>query len=181
MSHVFISYARKDHATAEQVMAVLQQHGIPTRTDTGISQDEDWKATLETALNESSACVLLVSPAAIKLPLVKHEYQHFLYHGKPIYPVVIEPVPLAEMPHMLRRFQMLDMATEPETAAEQLVASIKAGHSGVKAAQAQPRLVLELVRNRFHEQRNEIFETMEKLTQDDSIGEIVIRFVEDEA
>jgi len=180
MSKVFMSYARKDHDSAQQVMGVLQQAGINISSDQSIKMDENWKDTLETVLTEAQACVLLISPASVKLPLVKHEYQHFMRHGKPIYPVIIEPVSPDKVPHVLRRYQHLDMADNPTMAAEQLVQSIKAGHTGMKAASAQPRLVLEMVRNRFHEQREEIFDTMERLTQDDNIDEIVIRFVEDD-
>jgi len=177
MSYVFISYARRDHEIATQLMHLLAEHNILVKTDEQIEAGDGWQKSLWDILDDSSACVLLLSSASVRLPLVKHEYQYFLKHDKPIYPVVIEPLRPADLPFRLRHLAMMDMATDPEKAAAQLVERIKSGQPPTFDAQTSPRLVLEVPREQFNAQRHDIMDTVEKMKQENDVDEIVIRFV----
>lgn len=53
--YVFISYARPDQATAEQVEAYLKAAGVRVFRDTSdIGKGADWDMTIEKTLNDSS-------------------------------------------------------------------------------------------------------------------------------
>jgi TIR domain len=65
VSHVFLSYSRRDQAFVDRLIAELERAGL----DVWIDRDDipggaAWEATISRAVRESAALVVVLSPAA---------------------------------------------------------------------------------------------------------------------
>jgi hypothetical protein len=96
----FISYAHANRTLADHLLDRLREQMIPSRSyeyrlwrDTAILVGEDWDAEIKAALKESDLGLLLLSPAFLGSPYITGiEWPHFLNEGKPVIPVMLEPV-----------------------------------------------------------------------------------------
>ena len=89
--YVFISYARPDAETAEQVETYLKAAGVRVFRDASIASSENWDMAIEKALGECDRMVLLLSAAS--MPYRKEVYREWFYFDqekKPIHPLYIE-------------------------------------------------------------------------------------------
>jgi len=90
--YVFISYAHVDQTYAAQVEAVLRAAGFRLFWDTAnIRGGANWDMSIETALNEVTHMVLLLS--ASSMPYRKEVYREWFFFdqkGKPILPLYIQ-------------------------------------------------------------------------------------------
>jgi len=73
MSDVFISYAREDHARAEQVARGLAAMGLEVFWDTDIPPGQTWSDYIEGKLDKASAVVVLWSQHSTKSQWVREE------------------------------------------------------------------------------------------------------------
>lgn len=74
MSHVFLSYSRRDQAFVDRLIAELERAGL----DVWIDRDDipggaAWEATISRAVRESAALVVVLSPAAAESDYVPKE------------------------------------------------------------------------------------------------------------
>jgi hypothetical protein len=90
MAHVFISYSKKDIEIARFIRFSLQNAGIPVWMDEhGIGTGDKWINAIESALNDASAMIVLMSQSAKNSDWVNREIQYAEDIGIPIYPVLL--------------------------------------------------------------------------------------------
>lgn len=91
MSHVFISYSRKDKKVVGQYVESLRKQDFIVWQDVSdISAGEKWHQALLDAIEQASAIVVFWSHSALHSPYVKEEIDHALKHNKHIIPVWLD-------------------------------------------------------------------------------------------
>jgi len=90
---VFISYARKDEALAEQVAATLEEAGLDAWYDRReIMPGENWAEKIAKGLKESDAMVVLLTPNALEADSVRFDIDFALSenaYNKRLIPVIV--------------------------------------------------------------------------------------------
>ena len=120
---VFLSYAHDDAAFAQRVCKALADNGLDvTDPDGDHLPGDNWAGKVASALEESEAMVVLLTPAAASSPDVKRNIEYALgakNYSNRLIPVVVgdlEHFPAAQMPWIVRRmpwFELHDTETEP--------------------------------------------------------------------
>jgi hypothetical protein len=110
---LFISYSRKNLAFAFDLARKLKQHGYPVWFDKAeLAGGDDWLREIERALAGSDILLLIASPDALASQYVTLEYTTFAGAGKPVIPVLIEPV--TDMPREISALQYIDLTNVPD-------------------------------------------------------------------
>lgn len=92
MTRIFISYSRKDLATARQLAGDLEQAGYQTWWDiSSLKGGDDWVRVIPAAIETCEVFLLLLSPFSIQSQWVAKEVTHALNQGKRIIPLMIAP------------------------------------------------------------------------------------------
>ncbi|MEU4766285.1 toll/interleukin-1 receptor domain-containing protein [Actinosynnema sp. NPDC023794] len=130
---VFVSYSRRVFYFAEALTAELGATGLvrPWLDVANLRPGTDWSAAIDTALDESDALVLVASPAALRSPYVRDEWQRALAAGKPIH---IALVRRTRLPDELSSFPVHDLRGDCRRAARRLAALPPTGHRSVPIA-----------------------------------------------
>ncbi len=116
MAHdVFVSYATDDKATADAVVATLEQRQIRCWVaPRDIPPGKDYAQALVQAINGSRVLVLVFSAKANASPHVIREIERAASRGIPILPLRIEDVPPSEsMEYFISGRHWLDALTTP--------------------------------------------------------------------
>jgi hypothetical protein len=92
---VFLSYSIKDKLWAKKIGSTLRDNGLEVwDADTEILPGDDWGHRISSALKDSDAMVVLISPDSIESQAVRREIEYALgeksYNGRLI-PVLIGP------------------------------------------------------------------------------------------
>jgi len=119
MSHVFVSYSRKDQLVVFALIYALEQQGIRFWVDrSSIEGGAYWDDSVEQAI-EDAACVLLaVSSSAVQSDNVKDELGKALELEKPVVPIRITSV--SRMPMRFSRLQFIDFVEDYHRGMSQL-------------------------------------------------------------
>jgi hypothetical protein len=89
MAHVFISYARKDGDFAEVLISKLREENITHWFDSEhLRAGEDWRHTIDDAIRDSFALILIISPAAKTSEYVTYEWAFAWGLGIKVIPLV---------------------------------------------------------------------------------------------
>ncbi len=138
---VFISYAHEDRAFAHHLCEDLRGAGHAAWMDTAdIRGGDRWVRTIGAAIGRCHAFVTVVSRAGNASEWVEREILHAQNLGRPIVPVLAEPV---ELPLTLANVQYIDMHADRGAGLEKLLgdlAVIRRGHR----PQVRDRRALEL-------------------------------------
>lgn len=106
MSHIFISYAHSDNDFVELLRIKLNEAKIPTWVDhSSLKAGTDWRASIDTAISDSLAIVLVMSPDSLGSHYVTYEWSFAHGLGKPIIPLMYSETPFHAM---LSTLQYLD-------------------------------------------------------------------------
>ena len=125
VGHVFISYAAQDVELARRVNDALKAAGIITwLAEEGITSGQDWQDSIDDALRKSTSCVVLLSPTAARSAYVTSEWRYALRQNLLLYPVMIERVPVDEIPTRLNAFQWIDLFRDFDAGMDQLISAI---------------------------------------------------------
>jgi len=66
MSHIFISYSRKDIEFAGKIVQALAENDLDTWIYwKGIPKGEDWEQEIYRGIEESDACLFLIGPDSV--------------------------------------------------------------------------------------------------------------------
>lgn len=91
MSHVFISYSRKDKKVVDTFVERLRRQDFIIWQDVSdIPAGEKWGEALIHAIDESAAVLVFCSHSASKSTYVNAEVDHAIAQGKPIIPIWLE-------------------------------------------------------------------------------------------
>lgn len=112
MTHVFISYSRKDSEVMQRVAADLKAAGIAAWTDVNLTPGtRAWKLEIEKAIEGAGALVAILSPDAKASEWVDRELEYARIHGKRIFPLLVRGDSTSAVPFELVSSQRLDMTT----------------------------------------------------------------------
>jgi pSer/pThr/pTyr-binding forkhead associated (FHA) protein len=90
---LFIAYARPDwDMVVASLVSSLQQAGIQSWVDQYLVQHgDDWRASLEQALSECWAIVVVTTEQSLASNYVKMAYRYFTVQDKPLITLLVEP------------------------------------------------------------------------------------------
>ena len=84
MSHIFISYSRKDIELAQRIVTALADNALDTWVDwKSIPKGEDWWEHIKSGIEEADAFIFLVSPDSLASKICNEEIDHAVKNGKP--------------------------------------------------------------------------------------------------
>ena len=93
MSHIFISYSRKDIDFAGKIVAALAENDLDTWVDwKSIPKGEDWLKEIYQGIEEAEAFLFLISTDSVMSEPCNLEIAHAVKNGKRILPVFIANV-----------------------------------------------------------------------------------------
>lgn len=123
---VFLSYNAEDREWASQFARSLAAANVGLwSADSQLRPGDDWRAKLAEALRESRTIVLVLSRKSIASPWVAFEWGAALADDKRIIPVLVEDIPLEDLPPFVRTRQFLS-ALPPEEAGRQIADLLQA-------------------------------------------------------
>jgi hypothetical protein len=94
MSHVFISYSRKDAEFAEMLRERVEAAGFDVWMDSVLPVGFDWRQEIDQAIRQSFVLLVVISPHAKASEYVTYEWAFALGIGLKVIPVVYQPTPL---------------------------------------------------------------------------------------
>jgi len=90
MSHIFISYSRKDLAFAQKIVDALAENNLDTWIDwKSIPKGEDWEQEIYRGIEEADAFLFLISPDSVTSKMCNKEISCAVKNGKRILPIVM--------------------------------------------------------------------------------------------
>lgn len=97
---LFLSYSHEDYELANRLASVLEDKGYQVWMDLKrIPVGTQWSQEIEKGMNESTGIIVIISPNAVKLDsFVRIELTRASILGKPIYPLIVEEVPVESLP-----------------------------------------------------------------------------------
>jgi catechol 2,3-dioxygenase-like lactoylglutathione lyase family enzyme len=120
MSHVFVSYARRDRAFVDRLAAALEGRGVELWIDReDLAGGAAWEASISEAVRSSDAVIAVLSPSAAGSEYVPRELSLADKYDRPVVPVVLEPwdAVRSELVHrldfQLAGIQHVDFAQRP--------------------------------------------------------------------
>ena len=103
MPHVFVSHSKSDKRTTKGVCDALAAEGISTWVSfRDIPSGSNWDKSIETALHDAIAIIVIVSPASVCSRYVRDEVEEAIRQHKTVIPVIIQP---ADIPLRWRTLQ----------------------------------------------------------------------------
>lgn len=131
--HVFISYKRDDF-TDSAFLAELERHlelaNITFWRDHRIQPGDNWEVEIDQAIDDSFACLLLLSPNASASQYVTYEWTRALTLGKKVIPLLLESN--AAVHPRLQKTQFVDFTQDSEFTWELLVARLHTVQNDLK-------------------------------------------------
>ena len=93
MSHIFVSYSRKDIDFAGKIVQALADNNLDTWIDwKSIPKGEDWEQEIYRGIEEADAFLFLISPDSVASEPCNKEISHAIKNGKRILPIFIANV-----------------------------------------------------------------------------------------
>jgi uncharacterized delta-60 repeat protein len=90
MSHIFISYSRRDLGFAQKIVDALAANELDTWIDwKSIPKGEDWEQEIYRGIEEADAFLFLISPDSVASEMCNREIAHAVKNGKRILPIFI--------------------------------------------------------------------------------------------
>jgi hypothetical protein len=116
---VFVSYSRIDYVTVYSIVRELRNHGVSVWIDhDNLDAGVRWDDKLQTAIEEASHLLLMMSKSAMKSQNVRDEFSFAIGENKTIIIALIDDV---KLPLRLHRFQYIDFRTNYDKAFERLL------------------------------------------------------------
>ncbi|MGJ3238741.1 MAG: TIR domain-containing protein [Anaerolineae bacterium] len=111
MTRIFISYSRRDEIFARKLATALDQLGADIWIDVeDIPAGMKWSTAIQQGLDTAEAMLVILSPDSMASRNVEDEWQYFLDHGKPVFPLLLRD---AKIHFQLNRIQWVDFKNQP--------------------------------------------------------------------
>jgi len=108
MSHIFISYSRKDLPFAQRIVDALASQGLDTWIDwKSIPKGEDWEQEIYRGIEEADAFLFMISPDSVQSEMCKKEIADAVKNGKRIIPIVIRDTDLKIIPTSISKLNWI--------------------------------------------------------------------------
>lgn len=99
MTHIFISYSRKDLAIAEKIINVLAKDDLEPWVDwKSIAKGEKFEREIQQGIEKAEVFLFLVSPNSVQSKWCIREIDHAVKNGKRILPIVINDADPTNIP-----------------------------------------------------------------------------------
>lgn len=128
---LFISYARADAVRAGSLTLQLRQAGIDVWLDSDLVGGQEWWERILDQLRSCDAVIAVVSTAAVASEACRSERHYGAALGKPVLPVLFEPVGSAMLPADIAGTRAIDYSRPNEAAVFELIGAILALPQGV--------------------------------------------------
>ena len=113
MAKIFVSYSRKDSATARKIIQALKDMGQDVWVDwEDIPPAADWLQQIFHGIENSEAFIFLVSPDSAASEVCKVEVGHAEQNAKRIIPVEIRKVSPSDTIEIIRKLNWTFMSEE---------------------------------------------------------------------
>jgi hypothetical protein len=147
MSHVFISYSRKDTETVDKIVGRLNSDGVNVWLDReSIRPGALWRESIVKAVDNAYVCVLMLSPNSAASDNVRKEVDLADGANKEFIPTVLAPVELpAKLRYQLAGVQRIEYYRDPDAKYAELLNVLNATKPAQIASEAQPRREVEIV------------------------------------
>ena len=132
---VFISYSRRDMASADRMVAALEAAGFAVTIDRrDLPYGEEWQGELADFIRASDTVVWLVSPASVESRWCNWELGEVQRINKRLIPVAVQPVAPEALPEALGRIHILPVegAFDFDTHLATLVEVLNTDHGWLK-------------------------------------------------
>jgi formylglycine-generating enzyme required for sulfatase activity len=90
MSHIFLSYSRKDTDYAHMLAENLQSRGFEVWIDARLDYGAHWPLEIQKHLDSCDAFILIMTPRSFVSEWVQSELQRAKRKSKPIFPLLLE-------------------------------------------------------------------------------------------
>jgi len=151
---IFISYARKDGFAPSQILRQrLIDESIEVWQDlVAMNIGENWHPQIFKAIEEAKAVVMVLTPEALKSPMVRQEWVHARQKGVCVYPVQVPDLPIdfATLPKWMRDSHFYNLDNEWET----FVSYLKSPCQALQVPFTAPEL------SKTYVQRPEVFDNL---------------------
>src|SRR6266496_6328449 len=112
MSHIFVSYSRKDINFAGKIVQALADGDPDKKLDTwidwkSIPKGEDWEQEIYRGIEEADAFLFLISPDSVHSEMCTKEWAHALKNNKRIIPIVIRDAELKTVPPAISKLNWI--------------------------------------------------------------------------
>lgn len=147
MSHVFVSYSRKDSETVDQIVARLEAENFTVWIDREeIRGGELWRKAIVEAVDKAYAFVLMLSPFSVESDNVRKEVDLAEGAGKALVPILLAPAQLpAELRYQLAGIQWIEYYGNPEEKFSELVKVLRVFEQELGASQLPASREVEFV------------------------------------
>ena len=122
MTHVFISYSRKDDDFATQLETELEAKGIDAWTDHDLEAGELWRKGIDDAIEQCFAVLAVMSKNGKISEYVTYEWSYALGVGVTVIPLILEEVKLHPK---LEELQYLNFSEEFDAPFKKLLRRLK--------------------------------------------------------
>ena len=126
-SNIFLSYSSKDRQPVERLAEKLKAQGFEVWTDREILPGEDWQSAIETALDQASVFLFILSENSLGAPWQELELGMALRSAvgqskKTVIPVLLGGADPAALPLFLQNRQLILIDPAEEEQAVALIA-----------------------------------------------------------
>lgn len=110
MTSLFISYSRRDIASARRLTGALKGRDLDFWIDwKGIPPSVEWWREIERGIEQANIFLFLLSPDSVRSKICRKEIKHAVKNGKRLIPVVVRDVSPSEAPVELRKLNWVFM------------------------------------------------------------------------
>lgn len=126
MSHIFVSYSRRDSHDVYQVVGHLKAYGFELWMDTAdIPGGEKWKEKIDAAIKNCYVFIIMLSPHSLTSQYVQKELNLADQNEKFILPVIIQQTPIPTGLKTVDERQHIDLSQDRDSGIQQLQERIK--------------------------------------------------------
>lgn len=123
---IYISHSTMDDPTVSRISTALRKKGFNSWVDhENMQPGDNWTNAIQDALNDASIMILVLSRRSILSAEITSEWRYFLNLNKPIIPVVVENIPINEIPFRLVTFQFLHLEVDFDRGIDLLIKTLK--------------------------------------------------------
>jgi hypothetical protein len=123
MQHVFISFKHEDLDFAENVIGRLEKEGFATWADFKIGAGEEWRNSIDLAIKNALALVVIMTPEAKASEYVTYEWAFAWGVGIRVIPIMLR---LTQLHPRLEALQYLDFTNTKSRPWDKLIDEVKA-------------------------------------------------------
>ncbi|NOH02768.1 MAG: TIR domain-containing protein [Chloroflexi bacterium] len=108
MSHIYISYSRKDLEFSEKIVSALAVNAIETWIDwKSIPKGAEWEQEIYRGIEGADAFLLLMSPDSVKSEIIRQEIEHAVKNDKRFIPILIRDTDIQDVPPAITKYNWI--------------------------------------------------------------------------